>query len=138
MDSHPPAATDGCPAGLVEVFLPPGAAPMPCYSPVGSPVTITSAAISPVSTFRQTPPPGQQAPPASYGFMVGVPAAQVSAVAALVTQAYNSRGALGVTVDGKLWQVAQVAQPFSGQQLQIALLSRNQALQLYRLLVPPS
>jgi hypothetical protein len=138
MRGESPAAAGGCPPGLVGVFLPPGAAPMPCYRPVGEPVTITAATLSQVSAFPQSPPPGQPSQPASYGFMVGVPADQVSAVTALIAQAYHSRAALGVTVDGKLWEAPQVAQPFSGQQLQIALLSRTQALQLYGLLVPPS
>ncbi len=70
--------------------------------------------------------------------MVAVPAAKAAAVTALITQAYDSRDALGVTVAGKLWEAPQVAGPFPGQQLGIALLSRNQALQLYRILVPRS
>jgi hypothetical protein len=68
--------------------------------------------------------------------MVGVPATQVVAVTALITRAYDSQGALGVSVAGKLWTAPQVLEPFPGRQLQIALPSRNQALQLYRLLVP--
>jgi hypothetical protein len=138
MHSQAPAATGACPAGLVKVSLPPGAAPMPCYRPAGTSVTITAAAISAVSSFRPPPPPGQPAQPTSYGFMVGVPAAQVAAVTALIKQAYDSQGALGVIVDGKLWEAPQVAQPFSGQQLQIDLLSRSQAVQLYHLLVAAS
>ena len=109
---------------------------MPCFRPVGTPLTLTSASISPVATYRPTPPPSQPAPPVSYGFMVGVPPAQVAGVTALIKQAYDAHGALGVTVDGKLWQAAKIAQPFSGGGFQIALLSRSQALQLYRLLVP--
>jgi len=46
--------------------------------------------------------------------------------------------ALGVSVAGKTWTAPQVANPFPGRQLQIALPSRNQALRLYRILVPPS
>lgn len=138
MHGQPATGTGGCLAGQVQVSLPPGAAPMPCYQPVGAPVTITTAAVSPVSTYRPAPPPGQPAQPVSYGFMVGVLPAQVTTVTALIKQAYDSRGALGVSVDGKLWQAPQVAQPFPGQQLQVDLLSRNQALQLYRLLVAPS
>jgi len=67
---------------------------------------------------------------------VGVPAAQVAAVTALIAQAYQSQDAVGVSVDGKLWQAAQVLQPFPGRQFQIALISRSQALQLHRLLIP--
>jgi hypothetical protein len=138
MHGQSPTTTGGCRAGRVQVSLPPGAAAMPCYRPSGTPITITSAALSPVSTYRPTPPPGQPAQPASYGFMVGVPAPQVTAVTALIKQAYDSHGALGVSVGGKLWQAAQVAQPFPGQQFQISLLSKDQALQLHDLLVPPS
>jgi hypothetical protein len=138
MHSQSPAATGGCQAGLLQVSLPPGAAPMPCFRPAGTPVTITAAAVSAVSTFRPPPPPGQPAQPTSYGFMVGVPAAQVAAVTALIKQAYDSQGALGISVGGKLWEAPQVLQPFSGQQLHIDLLSRNQAVQLYHLLVPAS
>lgn len=138
MRSQPPGGTGGCPAGQVQVSLPPGAAPMPCFQPVGAPVTLTVAAVSPVSTYRPTPPRGQPAEPASYGFMVGVQPAQVAAVTSVILQAYDSRGALGVSVDGKLWEAPQVTQPFPGQQFQINLLSKDQALQLYHLLVPPS
>jgi hypothetical protein len=136
MHGKPATGTGGCPAGQVQVSLPPGAAPMPCFQPVGAPVTITTAAVSPFSTYHPAPPPGQPAPPVSFGFVVGVLPAQVAAVTALITQAYHSRDALGISVDGKLWQAPQVFQPFTGQQFQIALLNRNQALQLYHLLVP--
>jgi hypothetical protein len=139
LHSQSPAAAGGCPAGLLEVSLPPGAAPMPCYRPAGSPVAIISAAISPVVTYHPAPAPGQQAQPAaSYGFMVGVPGAQVAAVTALITQAYRSHDALGVSVHGTLWEAPQVVQPFPGQQLQIALLTMSQAVQLHSLLVAPS
>jgi hypothetical protein len=43
---------------------------------------------------------------------------------------------VGISVAGKLWEAPQVRQPFPGQRLQITLLSRNQARQLYRILVP--
>ena len=137
MRREPATPAGGCPAGSVAVPVPPGAAPMGCYRPVGTPVTITSAAVSSVSLLPP-PPPGHPAGPAQYGFTVVVPAADVAAVTALITQAYDSRDAFGVSAAGKLWQAPQIAGPFPGQQLQIAFLSKNQALQLYRKLVPPS
>jgi len=135
MRSQPPAGTGGCPVGLVQVVLPPGAPPMPCFQPVGTLVTIAVAAVSPVSFYPAAPQQGQSAQPASYRFMIGVQPAQVAAVTALITQAYDSRAALGITVDGKLWQAAQVLQAFPGQLLQITLMSKSQALQLRSLLV---
>lgn len=125
------------PVGSGGASAPPAPHPLhvvaTCYRPVGAPVTITSAAVSPVSTFE--PPPGQNGP-IQYGLTVAVPAADVGAVTAVISQAYNARDAVGITVAGRLWQAPQVASPFPGQQLEISLLSRNQALQLYHLLVP--
>ena len=135
MRSQPPTATGRCPAGWAAVPVPRGAAPMPCYRPVGTPVTITSAAVSSVSLLPSGPP-SHPAKSASYGLMVAVPAADVAAVTAAIGQAYNSRDALGVSVAGKLWDAPQVFRPFPGRRLAITLLSRNQALQLYRILVP--
>jgi hypothetical protein len=71
-----------------------------------------------------------------YGFIVAVPGADVAAVTAVIRQAYDAGGAVGISVAGKLWQAPMVRQPFPGQHLQITLLSRNQARQLYRMLVP--
>jgi hypothetical protein len=158
MRSQPSTATGRCPAGWAAATLPAGGgphhtvaratpvvperasasptppAPNTCYRPAGTPVTITSAAVSSVLTYR--PPPGQAKGPDLYGFIVAVPGADVAAVTAVIRQAYDSGAAVGISVAGKLWEAPQVRQPFPGQHLQITLLSRNQALQLYRILVP--
>jgi hypothetical protein len=139
MRGEPATPAGGCPVGSVAISVPPGAAPMGCYRPVGTPVTVTSAAVSPVSLLPGPPhPAGHPVGPAQYGFSVAVPAADVAAVTALIAQAHDSRDALGVSAADKLWEAPQVLQPFPGQQLQIALLSKNEALQLYRILIPPS
>ncbi len=125
--SPPPAASPAPP--------PPSAAPAPtpCYRPAGTPVTIPSAGVSSVLTYR--PPPGQAKEPDLYGFIVAVPGADVAAVTAVIRHAYDTGSAVGISVAGKLWQAPQVQQPFPGQRLQITLLSRNQARQLHRMLV---
>jgi hypothetical protein len=152
MRSQPPAPTGQCPAGSVALFglepnVPravvrvsvqgstPAAAPagVACYLPVGTPVTITSAAVSTVTTYQHQPGP------ASYGFVVAFPAADVAALTAVIRQAYSSSDALGMSVAGKLWQAPQPRSKFTALRAeQINLLSRAQALQLYRLLVPSS
>jgi hypothetical protein len=71
-----------------------------------------------------------------YGFVVAVPGADVTAVSAVIRQAYDTQSAVGITVAGKLWQAPMVFKPFTGQRLQISFLNRNQAHQLYHLLVP--
>ena len=131
----PPAGT--CPAGWATAPAPPGGALLPCFHPAGTPVTITSASVSPVAQ-QPPPPPGHPAGPTQYGFKVGVPSADVAAVTAAIRQAYNSRDALGISAAGRIWQAPQVAGPFAGQQLYIALPSMNLARQLYRILVPAS
>jgi hypothetical protein len=139
MLSQPPTATGRCPAGFTTASVP---APDPslCYRPLGAPVTITSAAVSaPVVSPASPPPgqPGQPAGPASYGITVAVPAADVAAVTAVITQAYDSRGAIDISVAGKTWAAPEVIKPFPGRQFQIVLHSMNQFLQLQRILVPP-
>jgi hypothetical protein len=102
-----------------------------CYRPVDTPVTITSAQVSSVTTNRNQPGP------AWYVFVVAFPTADVSALSALIRQAYDSGDALGMTVAGKLWQAPQPRHKFIAlRAAQINLLSRAQALRLYRLLVP--
>ncbi len=102
-----------------------------CYLPVGTPVTITSAAVSSVTTYPHQPEP------AAYGFVVAFPTADVPALTTLIRQAYDSGDALGMSVAGKLWQAPQTRRKFIALRgEQINLLSRSQAFQLYRLLVP--
>lgn len=164
MRSQPPTATGQCPAGSIALFgsepnvpraavaaqhpVPVGtgstATPSPasatppaslagvaCYRPVGTRVTITSAAVSSVTTNRNQPGP------AWYVFVVAFPTADVPALTALIRQAYDSGDAVGMSVAGKLWQAPQIRHRFNALRAeQINLLSRNQAFQLYRVLVP--
>jgi hypothetical protein len=102
-----------------------------CYRPAGTPVTITSAAVSSVITNRNQPGP------AWHVFVVAFPAVDSAALTALIRQAYDSGDAVGMSVAGKLWQAPQPRRKFTALRAeQINLLSRNQAVQLYRLLVP--
>ena len=116
---------------------PPATPPAPgagvaCYVPAGRPVTVTSAAVSAVTSYPQ------QTGPAAYGFVIAFPAADVAALTAAIRQAYDSGDALGMSVAGKLWQAPHPRGKFVALRAeQINLLSRSQAFQLYRLLVPP-
>jgi hypothetical protein len=95
------------------------------------PVTITYAAVSSVTAYRNHPGP------AWHVFVVAFPAADVPALTALIRQAYDSGDAVGMSVAGKLWQAPQPRRKFNALRAeQINLLSRTQALELYRLLVP--
>jgi hypothetical protein len=63
--------------------------------------------------------------------------ADVAALTAVIRQAYDSGDAVGMSVAGKLWQAPQPRSKFNALRAeQINLLSRSQAAQLYRLMVP--
>lgn len=166
MRSQPPTPAGECPAGSVALFgsepnvlrtavassvpvpvqggstatpaptatpttLPSPPVGVACYLPVGRPVTITSAAVSPVTTYPQ------QTGPAFYGFVVAFPTADVAALTAAIRQAYDFGDALGMSVAGKLWQAPQPRRRANALRAeQINLLSKTQAFQLYRLLIP--
>jgi hypothetical protein len=129
----------GCPAGWVTLS---GG----CYRKTGTPVTITSAAVSPVFPFRPPTPPGQQAPPVQYGFSITVPAADVRALAAVLPTAPGPPGpptASAVTsatripaisIAGRTWILLGYSTPSAGGEFDVTLPSRNQALQLHRML----
>jgi hypothetical protein len=161
--SQPPTAAGRCPAGSVDLFglqpnvpraavvhallprpvqgspsptakLPRPATPpvgVACFRPVGTPVTVTSAGVSPVTTYRNQPGP------ATYGFVIAFPTADVTALTAVVSQAQDAGEATSISVAGKLWQAPQPRQRVNAlRAVQITLLSRNQAVQLHHLLVP--
>lgn len=138
------APVGSCPAGYV--ILPGGGSPGMCYRTTGTSVTITSAAVSPVSSFRPPPPPGQQAVPVQYVFWITVPAADAPALTAVTTTvtgpprpqgpptASPATSALIISAAGHTWGLVGFATGFTGRQLEVALSSRNQALQLQRIL----
>jgi hypothetical protein len=137
------AQPGGCPAGYVTNSGNPG----PCYGPkTGPPVTITSAAVSPVFSFRPPPPPGQQAASVQYGFSITVPAADVPALAAVLPTAPGPSGPPTasvvtsataiptISVAGRTWVLLGYGTRFADREFDVTLPSRNQALQLQRIL----
>ena len=124
---QPSTRAGGCPAGSVALSGGPGQ----CYRKLGTPVTITSAA---VSSHLPTPPPGRETPP--YGFIITVPAADQAALTAVTRTADDAHGYLSISVAGRTWLLSRVLQPFTSPHLEIIFPSRNQVLQLHRLLVP--
>ena len=133
MRVQPPAPAGGCPARFTMISVPGN--PGECVRPLDTPVTITSAAVSSVSSFQPRTPSGQAQGPPVYQIMITLPAADVTAATAVVTTAYDSRGGVDFSVAGRSWGLPLVFKPFRSQQLSIALPSKNQALQLHRLLV---
>jgi hypothetical protein len=137
----------GCAAGWVTLYGEPGQ-PGQCYRKSGTPVTITSAAVSPVVSFRPPPPPGQQAPPVQYGFSITVPAADAPALAAVFPMHSGPPGPPGasavtsatpiptISVAGRTWVLLGYGLPSADGQFEVTLPSRNQARQLHHMLAP--
>jgi len=127
--SQPASPAGGCPAGSVALSGGPGQ----CYRKLGTPVTITSAA---VSSHLPTPPPGQETP--QYGFVITVPAANQVALTAVTTTAADAHGYLSISVGGRTWLLPRVLQPFTSPHFEITFLNRNQVLRLQRMLAASS
>jgi hypothetical protein len=130
MRTQPSTAAGGCPAGYVALS---GDNPTQCYRKIGTPVTITSAGVSPVTLLPAAP--SQHTGPAQYGFMIVLPDADVSALTDVTTTAYRAHGSLAISAGGRTWALPFVGRPFTSPQLQIPL-PRKQALKLQRMLVP--
>ena len=138
-----PVSFGGCPAGWVTLS---GGDPGQCFRKTGTPVTITSAAVSPVFAFRPPTPPGQQATPVQYGFWITLPAADVPALAAVIPTPSGPPGPPSasvvnaatdfptISVAGHTWLLLGYGTRFAGRQFEATLPSRDQALQLQRLL----
>lgn len=129
-----PVSIDSCPAGYT-LYPEPNTDPDWCVRPIGTPVTITSAAVSSLSSFQPSPPPGQQAGPAQYQLTIILPAADVPALTAVSTTAADVHGPLSITVAGRTWLLPTVEQPLTSRDLLIPMPSKNQALELQGLLV---
>jgi hypothetical protein len=119
-----PTPAGACPAGSVVLSGGPGR----CYRELGTPVTITAAGVSSLTSFRLI---------GRYGFLIAIPAAEQPALKAITTTAANAHGYLTISIVGRTWLLPSVRQPFTSP-LQVALPSRNQTLQLHNLLVPSS
>lgn len=137
-----------CPAGYA--VLAGGGSPATCYRNTGTQVKITSAAVSPVSPFRPPPPAGQQAVPVQYVFLITVPAADAPALTAVTTTVTGPQGThpgpptassanTGLTISAadRTWMLVGFGTQLEGRQLEVALSSRDQALQLQRILAAP-
>jgi hypothetical protein len=118
------AAASGCPAGYVALAAP--GVSSQCYRRVGSPVTITSAAV------RVSPGSG------GYEVLVSVTAPEEPAVTAVTTKAYDDHGFVHISVDGRTWGIPKALGPIDDGQFAIALPTRSQATQLQHILVPTS
>lgn len=144
MSMEQPTQAGGCPSGSVPLSGGPGQ----CYRYTGAPVTVTSAAVSAVTSFQPPTPQGQQPVPVQYGIWITVPAADVPAVTAIIPTAPDRLGAgpvatsvpvagarvFAISVAGRTWVPIGFGTSSSTGQVEVMLASRDQALQLQRTL----
>lgn len=134
--SQPPRPAGGCPAGYAALSAPgpdfPGVTGA-CYRKTGTPVSFTSAAVTP---YVQ-PAGGQPVQhPAMWGLAVTVPGAGEAALTAITTESYDTRDPLAISIAGTTWAVVMTTAPLTNGRFVFLTQSKNQALQLQRSLVP--
>jgi hypothetical protein len=95
-------------------------------------VTITSAGIAPGPTTGPASP--SNAPPSGYGLLFFLPAAGQAELTAVTTQAADSKGAVDISVAGKIWGLPMTFAPITQGQFEIVVPSRSDVLQLQRIL----
>jgi hypothetical protein len=145
-----PATPAGkCPAGYVTLPEPGNPGPSQCYRKFGTAVTFTSAAVMPgpvavpvhntAPASAGSPPPSPTNQPASAsgpaGLLIALAAAERASLTAVTTTAYNSGGAIAITVAGKTWALPQVLAPITHGQFEILLPSQRDASELQRMLL---
>jgi hypothetical protein len=144
--SQPGAPASGCPAGSVALSGP-GTTTVTtdgnftstttglCYRQLAEPVTFTSGGV----TLYQQPPSNNPAEHlAPWLLRITLPAAEAAALAAITTQAVNSQAQIAIIVAGQTWEIPSTPQPLTNGQFDIAAQSKDQALQLQRLLLKPA
>jgi hypothetical protein len=144
--SDPGASVSNCPAGSVVLSGPgtlsappsgtfPGSSPAApvsvCFRLLGKPVTFTSAG---VAVAEQ--PGGSQSVqhPAIWVVQVNLPAAEAAELAAVTTRLAGTQDQLAIIIAGQTWGMPVTLQPLTGGEFAIATQSKNQALQIQRLL----
>jgi hypothetical protein len=125
-----PPPSGRCLTGYARLSAP-GMNPGPCYRKLGPPVTITSAA---VSSYRPATPSGRGGTSGASGLLFTVPSSDVAALTAVTSRAYDSRGAVDISVDGRTWALPMALAPLTHGQFAIVLPTSNQAAQLQRTL----
>jgi hypothetical protein len=130
MSVQNPTPAGGCPAGSTRLSAPVSGSG--CYRPLGAPATFTSAAVTPDPAVGPASP--SDAPPSLYGLLIALPAADRAELTAVTTQAYDSRGAVDISVAGKTWALPVAQAPLRYGQFTVLLPSKSEALQLQRIL----
>jgi hypothetical protein len=137
------ASVGHCPAGSEALSGPgaTGAAPdgsSPsnpggvCFRELGQPVTFTSAGVTVYEQAARSQPAPQ---PASWNVAVNLPAAEAAALTSVTTKLAGTQDQLAIIVGGQTWGMPITLQPLTHGEFVLDMQSKNEALQLQRLLI---
>jgi hypothetical protein len=145
--TDPAASVRKCPAGSVALSGPgalnappggsspvssPSAPTGVCFRLLGKPVTFTSAGV-----VVDEQPAGSQPVqhPASWEVRINLPAAEAAALSAVTTRLAGTQDQLAIIIAGQTWAMPETLQPLTSGEFAFGTESKNQALQVQRLLI---
>jgi hypothetical protein len=106
-----------------------------CFRLLGKPVTFTSAGV----TLYQRPAGSKPVQhPAMWGLSITLPSAEAAVLAAVTTKLAGTQDQLAIIVAGQTWGLPVALRPLTHGEFVIGAQSRNQALQLERVLLQPA
>lgn len=137
------ASPSGCPAGSIALSGPgipiitavgnsTGTPDDLCFRLLGKAVTFTSAGV----TMSQRPATSRE--PALYALRITLPPAEAAALTSITTKVAGTQDQLAIIVAGKTWGMPITLRPLTNGQFTILEQSRDQALQLQRILLKPA
>jgi len=137
------ASPSGCPAGSIALSGPgipiitavgnsTGTPDDLCFRLLGKAVTFTSAGV----TMSQRLATSRE--PALYALRITLPPAEAAALTSITTKVAGTQDQLAIIVAGKTWGMPITLRPLTNGQFTILEQSRDQALQLQRILLKPA
>lgn len=125
-----PGAINAPSGGTSPVSSPSGPSGV-CFRPLGKPVTFTSAGVE-VTEQPAGSQPVQH--PASWQVQVYLPAAEATELEAVTTKLAGTQDQLAIIIGGLTWGMPITLRPLTRGEFSISAESKNQALQIQRLL----
>ncbi len=125
-----PGATNGPPGGGGPVSSPSTPTGV-CFRTLGKPVTFTTAGVAVAEQPARSQPVQQ---PASWVVRINLPAAEAAELASVTTRLAGTQDQLAIIIAGQTWAMPVTLQPLTGGEFAFSAESKNQALQVQRLL----
>ena len=125
-----PGATNNAPGGTGPVSSPSTPTGV-CFQTLGKPITFTTAGVVVAEQPARNQPVQQ---PAAWVVRINLPTAEAAALAAVTTKLAGTQDQLAIIIAGQTWAMPLTMQPLTGGEFACSAESKNQALQVQRLL----